>query len=115
MSTRIEKDSLGDVQVPSDAYWGSQAERTRGLFKISGLTEHPTMIDAYVLVKRAAARTNVELGLLDAEIGGAIVKAADEILAGSLRDQFPVDVFHMGAGTSLNMNVNEVLANRAEE
>lgn len=115
MSTRIEKDSLGDVQVPSDAYWGSQAERTRGLFQISGLTEHPTMIDAYVLVKRAAARTNVELGLLDKEIGDAIVKAADEILGGALRDQFPVDVFHMGAGTSLNMNVNEVLANRAEE
>lgn len=115
MSTRIEKDSLGDVQVPSDAYWGSQAERTRGLFQISGLTEHPTMIDAYVLLKRAAARTNVELGLLDKEIGNAIIQAGSEILEGSLRDQFPVDVFHMGAGTSLNMNVNEVLANRAEE
>ncbi len=115
MTFRTEKDSLGEVPVPADAYWGSQAERTRGLFRISGLTEHPTMIDAYVMLKKACAQANVELGLLDAEIGGAIVSAADEILGGALRDQFPVDVFHMGAGTSLNMNVNEVLANRAEE
>lgn len=73
------------------------------------------MIDAYVLLKKAAARANTELGLLEQEIGNAIVKAADEVLSGQFRDQFPVDVFHMGAGTSFNMNVNEVLANRAEE
>lgn len=73
------------------------------------------MIDAYVHLKKAAARANTELGLLEAEIGNAIVQAADEVLAGKFRDQFPVDVFHMGAGTSFNMNVNEVLANRAEE
>lgn len=115
MEFRIEKDSLGDVKVPSDAYWGSQAERTRQLFQISGLTEHPKMIDAYVLLKKACTAANLELGLLSADIGGAIVQAADEILGGKFRDQFPVDVFHMGAGTSLNMNVNEVLANRAEE
>ncbi len=115
MSTRIEKDSLGDVHVPSDAYWGSQAERSRQLFRISGLTEHPRMIEAFVHVKRAAAVANTDLGLLDAEVGRAIIQAADEVLAGQLRDQFPVDVFHMGAGTSFNMNVNEVLANRAEE
>lgn len=115
MEYRIEKDSLGEVQVPKNAYWGSQAERTRQLFQISGLTEHPRMIEAFVLLKKACAETNTELGLLDPEIGAAIVKAADEILAGGLRDQFPVDVFHMGAGTSFNMNVNEVLANRAEE
>ncbi len=138
MDYRIEKDSLGEVKVPAEAYWGSQAERSRQLFQISGLTEHPRMIDAYILLKKACTEANTELGLLDKEIGNAIVQAADEILAGSpyianyaglaksgipnskfqipyLREQFPVDVFHMGAGTSLNMNCNEVLANRAEE
>ncbi len=115
MSTRIEKDSLGDVHVPIDAYWGSQAERSRHLFQISGLTEHPRMIDAYVYLKKACAVANTELGLLSKEQGDAIVQASDEVLGGQLRDQFPVDVFHMGAGTSFNMNVNEVLSNRAEE
>ncbi len=115
MSTRIEKDSLGDVHVPSDAYWGSQAERSRKLFQISGLTEHPKMIEAYILLKKACTRANTDLELLDKEIGEAIIQAADEILDGKMRDQFPVDVFHMGAGTSFNMNCNEVLSNRAEE
>lgn len=128
METRIERDSLGEVPVPKEAYWGSQAERSRHLFPISGLTEHPRMIDAYILLKKAAAQVNTDLGLLDREVGEAIIRAADEILADSpyrylgvnaggqgLRDQFPVDVFHMGAGTSFHMNVNEVLANRAEE
>ncbi|MFM9873790.1 MAG: aspartate ammonia-lyase [Fimbriimonadaceae bacterium] len=115
MSTRIEKDSLGDVQVPADAYWGSQAERSRGLFQISGLTEHPTMIDAYIMLKKACTVANGELGLLEKAQVDAIAQAADEILGGKMRDQFPVDVFHMGAGTSFNMNCNEVLANRAEE
>jgi len=115
MDFRIEKDSLGEVKVPAQAYWGSQAERSRQLFQISGLTEHPKMIDAYVLLKKACTQANTDLGLLDAEVGHAIVQAADDILGGKLRDQFPVDVFHMGAGTSFNMNTNEVLANRAEE
>ncbi|MGI8923159.1 MAG: aspartate ammonia-lyase [Fimbriimonadales bacterium] len=112
---RTEKDSLGDVLVPEHAYWGSQAERSRKLFQITGLTEHPGMIDAYVMIKKAAAVANKELGLLEPAKADAIIAAADEILGGRLRDQFPVDVFHMGAGTSFNMNVNEVLANRAEE
>lgn len=133
MSSRIEKDSLGEVHVPVDAYWGSQAQRTKDLFQISGLTEHDRFIDAFILVKKAAAQANTELGLLDPEVGRAIIQASDEILsqspyryAGTVRDeqpndvpdlrsQFPVDVFHMGAGTSFNMNVNEVLANRAEQ
>ncbi|MFN8138301.1 MAG: aspartate ammonia-lyase [Fimbriimonadales bacterium] len=115
MSTRIERDSLGDVNVPENAYWGSQAERSRQLFQISGLTEHPKMIDAYVLLKKACAKANGELGLITQEQANAIVEASDEILSGKNRDQFPVDVFHMGAGTSFNMNTNEVLANRAEE
>ncbi len=114
-TSRIEKDSLGDVQVPVEAYWGSQAERSRNLFKITGLTEHPKMIDAFVMLKKACAEANTKLGLLDEKVGNAIVQAADEVLSGKLRDQFPVDVFHMGAGTSFNMNTNEVLANRAEE
>ncbi|MBV6459293.1 MAG: Fumarate hydratase class II [Fimbriimonadaceae bacterium] len=115
MEFRVERDSLGEVKVPIGVYWGSQAERSRQLFPISGLTEHPRMIDAFVMVKKAAAEANAELGLLDAEVGRAIVQAADDVLGGKYRDQFPVDVFHMGAGTSFNMNVNEVLANRAEE
>jgi len=115
MDYRIEKDSLGDVHVPAGAYWGSQAERSRNLFQISGLTEHPKMIDAYILLKKACAQANTELGLLDKEIGDAIVQAANDVLGGQYRDQFPVDVFHMGAGTSFNMNCNEVLANRAEQ
>lgn len=115
MDYRIEKDSLGEVRVPANAYWGSQAERSRNLFQISGLTEHPRMIDAYIMLKKACTEANKELGLLDPALANAIIRAADEILEGSYRDQFPVDVFHMGAGTSLNMNCNEVLANRAEE
>lgn len=115
MEFRIERDSLGDVQVPATALWGSQAERSRKLFQISHLTEHPRMIEAYIMLKKACAEVNTDLGLLDAEIGQAIVKAADEVLAGQHRDQFPVDVFHMGAGTSFNMNCNEVLSNRAEQ
>lgn len=115
MEFRIEKDSLGEVQVPRSAYWGSQAERSRQLFQISGLTEHPKMIDAFIILKKACAQANTDLGLLEKEVGNAIVQAADEVLKGQFRDQFPVDVFHMGAGTSFNMNCNEVLANRAEQ
>ena len=115
METRIERDSLGEVEVPTEAYWGSQAERSRRLFQISGLNEHARMIEAYVMLKKACAEANKRVGTLDAKIADAIVQAADEILGGALRNQFPVDVFHMGAGTSFNMNVNEVLANRAEE
>lgn len=116
MDFRIEKDSLGEVEVPANAYWGSQAERSRKLFQISGLHEHRKMIEAYILLKKACTVANTELGLLDKRIGDAIVEAADEILQRrEFDDQFPVDVFHMGAGTSFNMNCNEVLANRAEE
>lgn len=115
MEFRIEKDSLGDVQVPVDAYWGSQAERSRRLFQISGQTVYPLMVRSYILLKKACTKANLDLGLLKEDVGKAIIQAANEILAGRLADQFPVDVFHMGAGTSFNMNCNEVLANRAEE
>lgn len=115
MSTRQEKDSLGIKEVPEQAYYGVQTVRAVENFPISGLRAHPTFIDATVLIKKAAARVNAELGLLEKEKAQAIIQAADEVLTGKLRDQFVVDAYQAGAGTSHNMNVNEVLANRANE
>ncbi len=113
---RIEKDTLGPVEVPEDAYWGAQTQRAICNFPVSGLRESPALVEAYVHIKRAAALANRDSGKLRPEIADAIVRAADEILVeGRFRDQFPVDVFQAGAGTSFNMNVNEVLANRACE
>jgi fumarate hydratase, class II len=112
---RIEKDPLGEVRVPEDAYYGVQTQRAVENFPISGLTAPPELIVATVLIKKAAAEANASLGRLDADIARAIVAAADEILSGKLRDQFVVDVYQAGAGTSHNMNTNEVLANRAAE
>jgi len=113
--TRIEKDSLGTREVPADAYYGIQTVRALDNFPVSGLRAHPRLIDAYMHIKKAAALAHRDLGALDAEVAGAIVRACDEVLGGSLRDQFVVDVFQAGAGVSTNMNVNEVLANRAAE
>lgn len=115
MATRIEQDSLGPQEVPVDAYYGLQTVRALENFPISGLRLHSKMVEATVMVKKAAALVNADLGLLKPEIGRAIAAAADEVLAGKFRDQFVVDVYQMGAGTSFNMNVNEVLANRAVE
>jgi aspartate ammonia-lyase len=115
MSTRIEKDSLGEMEVPSSAYYGAQTARALQNFPISGLKPHPTFIWAVTIIKRCAARANMSTGRLAVETGNAIVAAADEVLAGGLADQFVVDPFQAGAGTSHNMNVNEVLANRALE
>jgi aspartate ammonia-lyase len=115
MTFRIEKDSLGDVRVPAEAYYGAQTRRAVENFPISGMTAPPELVDATVRVKRAAASTNAALGRLPSDIARAIVQAADEILAGRLREQFVVDVYQAGAGTSHNMNTNEVLANRAAE
>jgi aspartate ammonia-lyase len=115
MRDRIEKDPLGDVRVPAGAYYGAQTQRAVENFPISGLTAPPELVEATVLVKKAAADANRALGRLDEAIAGAIRQAADEVLAGALRDQFVVDVYQAGAGTSHNMNVNEVLANRADE
>jgi aspartate ammonia-lyase len=112
---RIEKDSLGEVHIPAGAYWSTTTERALESYPISGLRHHPKFIDAYVMLKQAAAEANKARGALDAQKADAIVKACEEILAGKLRDQFPVDVFQMGAGTSFHMNVNEVIANRANE
>src|SRR4051795_11095487 len=115
MATRVERDPLGELQVPADAYYGVQTQRAVENFPISGLRAPADLVTATILVKKAAAEANVSLGRLPPEIGAAIVKAADEILSGSLRDQFVVDVYQAGAGTSHNMNANEVLANRASE
>ena len=115
MATRIEKDSLGQKEVPADAYYGLQSVRAMENFPISGLRKHSRMVEAMAMVKKAAAFANAELGLLKPEVSKAIGAAADEVLAGKLRDHFVVDVYQMGAGTSFHMNVNEVLANRAIE
>lgn len=115
MRNRIEKDTLGAVEVPEDAYYGAQTARAVVNFPISGLRPHPALVWATVLVKKCAARANSATGRLDATIGRAIESAADEALAGNHAGEFVVDPFQAGAGTSHNMNVNEVLANRAAE
>jgi len=115
MQTRIERDSLGERRIPADAYYGVQTDRALENFPISGLKPKPSYVDATIHVKRAAAIVNKELGLLDPKIADAIVKASDEVLSGKLREWFVVDVYQAGAGTSHNMNCNEVLANRAIE
>ena len=112
---RVERDSLGPVEVPADAYYGPETARAVENFPISGMRPLPEFIRATVLVKKAAVQAHVSLGLLDKRIGDAIVSAADEVLRGGLQDQFVLDVFQAGAGTSHNMNANEVLANRAIE
>src|SRR5689334_8615338 len=115
MKFRVERDPLGEVRVPAAAYYGAQTQRAVENFPISGLTAPPELIAATVQIKKAAAEANRDLGRLAPDIADAIVRAADEVLAGGLRDQFVVDVYQAGAGTSHNMNVNEVLANRAAE
>lgn len=114
-NVREEKDSLGKLNVPADAYWGINVGRALVNFPISRRSIHPRIVEAYCRIKKAAAIVNHEAGRLDAKKAKAIVKAADEILGGKYRDQFVVDMFQAGAGTSTNMNVNEVLANRALE
>jgi aspartate ammonia-lyase len=112
---RIERDPLGEVRVPAEALYGAQTARAVENFPVSGLRPHPQFVTAMVLIKKAAAEANMATGRLDPAVGRAIVAAADEVLAGQHRDQFVVDPYQAGAGTSHNMNVNEVLANRASE
>jgi len=115
MTYRTEKDPLGEMQVPADALYGIQTLRAVENFPISGIRPLPAFVDAVIWIKKAAALTHQETGRLEAPLAGAIVGAADEILAGRHRDQFVVDIYQAGAGTSHNMNCNEVLANRANE
>ncbi len=110
---RIEKDSLGEIEVPDNVLYGAFTTRAFNNFKISGIKAKPEFITSIVIIKKAAALTNMKLGMLDKKIGNAIVQASDEVIAGKYRDEFILDVFQAGAGTPFNMNTNEVIANAA--
>jgi len=114
-NVRVERDSMGDRQIPNNVYYGIQTQRARENFPISGIKPLPVYVDACLYIKKATAIVTGELGCIPSDISQAIVQAAEEILGGSLRDQFVVDIYQAGAGTSHHMNVNEVLANRALE
>ena len=115
MKYREEKDSMGTVNVPADAYYGSQTQRAADNFPISGMTLPAEFIQSLALVKSCAACVNSELGLLDAKLADAISEAAREVIDGHHGTQFVVDIFQTGSGTSTNMNMNEVVASRANE
>ncbi len=114
-SARIETDSLGQIEVANDSYWGAQTERSRRNFRIGEEKMPKPMIRAIALVKKAAALTNHEIGLLEARLAKAIAAAADEVINSKLDAHFPLVVWQTGSGTQSNMNVNEVIANRASE
>jgi fumarate hydratase class II len=115
MANRIEKDSFGSIEVPEDRLWGAQTQRSLTNFRISSEKMPPALIKALAQAKRAAAKVNMDLGVLDAKKGKAIVQAADEVIAGKHDSEFPLAVWQTGSGTQTNMNMNEVLANRASE
>ncbi len=115
MSTRTETDSIGAIEVEADRYWGAQTERSRNNFRIGGDRQPLPLIHALALVKKAVARVNTSMGRLDGQVADAIESAADEIVAGKLDDHFPLVVWQTGSGTQTNMNVNEVISNRAIE
>ncbi len=112
---RIEKDSMGEVRVPSWAYWGAQTQRAVENFPVSGIRIPRPMIRALGLIKRYAAEVNGELGQIDKKIANAIIQAAEEVIEGKWDDHFPIDIYQTGSGTSSNMNANEVISNRANE
>ncbi|WP_339658691.1 class II fumarate hydratase [Flavobacterium frigidarium] len=115
MEFRIEKDTMGEVQVPADKYWGAQTERSRNNFKIGPSASMPKeIVEGFAYLKKAAAYANCDLGVLPVEKRDAIAAVCDEILAGKLDDQFPLVIWQTGSGTQSNMNVNEVVANRAQ-
>src|ERR1700693_1935594 len=115
IDTRTERDSFGPIEVPGDRLWGAQTQRSLEHFRISSEKMPPELIRGLLLIKRSAARVNAVLGILDAKIADAIVDAADEALQGRHDGEFPLAVWQTGSGTQTNMNVNEVLANRASE
>src|SRR3954451_3986182 len=114
-ATRTETDSFGPIEVAADRYWGAQTERSRQNFRIGQDRMPMPVVHALGLVKLASAETNRELGLLDARRAGAIIRAAREVIDGKLDDHFPLVVWQTGSGTQSNMNLNEVIANRANE
>ena len=113
--TRTETDTMGGIAVPADRYWGAQAQRSLGNFKIGWERQPAPIVRALGIVKRAAAETNMDLGKLEGKLGAAIVEAAQEVIDGKLNDHFPLVVWQTGSGTQSNMNANEVIANRAIE
>lgn len=112
---RVEKDELGEVFLPAKAYYGAATHRLKEVLPVSGLKAHPRLIDALLLVKKACAAANLDCKRLETQVARSIMQAADEAIAGQWRDQFVLEIFSSGAGTALNINVNEVLANRAQE
>ena len=114
-SPRVESDSFGNIEVPGDKYWGAQAQRSLGNFRIGWERQPKSIVRALGIVKRAAAETNMELGRLDAKLGQAIIAASQEVVDGKLDDHFPLVVWQTGSGTQSNMNANEVISNRAIE
>ena len=115
MPYRIEKDFLGEKKIPEEAYWGIHTQRALESFPISGYKMNPSLVKALAMVKRGCGQANLELGYLEEKRGKAILSACEEVIEGKLADQFPVDALQGGAGTSSNMNMNEVVANRAIE
>ena len=115
MKYREEKDTMGSVKIPEDAYYGSQTQRAADNFPISGITFPAMFIQSLALMKKCAARVNSALGLLDSKLAEAISQAAQEASEGKHNDQFVIDIFQTGSGTSTNMNMNEVIASRANE
>ena len=115
MNTRTESDSMGDIDVPSDRYWGAQTQRSLQNFAIGEERMPASVVHALALIKKAAARSNLQLGNLDEQVAGLIEQAADDVLSGELSGHFPLSVWQTGSGTQSNMNINEVIANRANE
>jgi fumarate hydratase class II len=114
-ATRVETDSMGEIEVPADRYWGAQTQRSLENFRIGSERMPEPLIRALGIQKKAAALANIALGEIDPKLGEAIVKAADEVASGELYDHFPLVVWQTGSGTQTNMNANEVIANRAIE
>ena len=115
MEYRIEHDTMGEVRVPADRYWGAQTQRSYENFKIGTQRMPEEIIHAFGILKKAAAQANLALGALDEERAAAIQQAANEVISGKLQDHFPLVIYQTGSGTQSNMNVNEVIANRANE
>ncbi|CAN0582514.1 unnamed protein product, partial [Laminaria digitata] len=115
MTTRTETDTMGPIEVSDDAYWGAQAQRSLGNFKIGWEKQPEPIIRALGIVKKAAAEANMDLGKMDPELGKVIVQAAEEVIEGKLNDHFPLVVWQTGSGTQSNMNSNEVISNRSIE